>query len=196
MAPGDPSPPGEKSLKFWAPLTPQAQRLLLLNDTVGHRPGNFHFDLSDKWPQNVISEALKTCLPSNFNIVIAWRFFLFSDLAWVPVTFHKVTLPWEAAEPGCSEGGLGVRWPRCGSWPPLVFPHLLNGVKEHETAQLLEFLWEFWDMGLLPRQHIKKQRHYFVNRGLSSQGYGFSSSHVWMWELDYKESWVPKNWCF
>ena len=44
-----------------------------------------------------------------------------------------------------------------------------------------------------PRQHIKKQRHYLVNKGLSSQGYGFSSSHVWMWELDYKESWAPKN---
>ena len=47
-----------------------------------------------------------------------------------------------------------------------------------------------------PRQHIKKQRHYFVNKGPSSQGYGFSSGHVWMWELDYKESWVLKNWCF
>ena len=47
-----------------------------------------------------------------------------------------------------------------------------------------------------PRQHIKKQRHYFVNKGLSSQGYGFSCSHVWMWELDYKESWPLKNWCF
>ena len=47
-----------------------------------------------------------------------------------------------------------------------------------------------------PRQHIKKQRHYFVNKGPSSQGYGFSSGHVWMWELEYKESWVPKNWCF
>ena len=46
------------------------------------------------------------------------------------------------------------------------------------------------------RQHIKKQRHYFGNKGPSSQGYDFSSSHVWMWELDYKESWVPKNWCF
>ena len=40
------------------------------------------------------------------------------------------------------------------------------------------------------------QRHYFANKGQSSQGYGFSSSHVWMWELDYKESWVSKNWCF
>ena len=47
-----------------------------------------------------------------------------------------------------------------------------------------------------PRQHIKGQRHYFVNRGQSSQGYSFSSGHVWMWELDYKESWAPKNWCF
>ena len=46
-----------------------------------------------------------------------------------------------------------------------------------------------------PRQHIKKQRHYFANKGLSSQSYGFSSSHVWMWELDYKESWALKNWC-
>ena len=47
-----------------------------------------------------------------------------------------------------------------------------------------------------PRQHIQKQRHYFANKGPSSQGYGFSSSHVWMWELDYKESWVLKNSCF
>ena len=46
------------------------------------------------------------------------------------------------------------------------------------------------------RQHIKKHRHYFVNKGPSSQDYGFSSGHVWMWALDYKESWAPKNWCF
>ena len=46
------------------------------------------------------------------------------------------------------------------------------------------------------RQHIKKQRHYFVNKSPSSQGYGFSNGHVWMWELDYKESWVLKNWRF
>ena len=47
-----------------------------------------------------------------------------------------------------------------------------------------------------PRQHIKKQRHYFADKGPSSQGYGLSSSHVWMWELDHKESWAPKNWRF
>ena len=47
-----------------------------------------------------------------------------------------------------------------------------------------------------PRQHVKKQKYYFANKGPSSQGYGFSSSHVWMWELDHKEGWAPKNWCF
>ena len=48
-----------------------------------------------------------------------------------------------------------------------------------------------------PREHIKKQkRYYFANKGPSSQRYGFSSSHVWTWELDSKESWVAKTWCF
>ena len=47
-----------------------------------------------------------------------------------------------------------------------------------------------------PRQHIEKQRHYFANKGPSSQGYGFSSGHIWVWKLDCEESWVPKNWCF
>ena len=47
-----------------------------------------------------------------------------------------------------------------------------------------------------PRQHIKKERHYFANEGLSSKSYSFSTSHVWIWELDSKESWEPKNWCF
>ena len=46
------------------------------------------------------------------------------------------------------------------------------------------------------RQHIKKQRHYFANKGLYSQSYGFSSSHIQIWELHHKESWVVKNWCF
>ena len=61
-------------------------------------------------------------------------------------------------------------------------------MKLKDACTLEEKLW--------PRQHIKKQRHYFANKGPSSQNYGFSSSHAWMWELDYKESWAPKNWCF
>ena len=47
-----------------------------------------------------------------------------------------------------------------------------------------------------PRQHIKKQRHHLADKGLYSQSYGFSSSHVWISELDHKKGWVPKNWCF
>ena len=46
-----------------------------------------------------------------------------------------------------------------------------------------------------PRQHIKKQRYHFANKGPYSQSYGFSRSHVWMWKLDHQEGWTPKNWC-
>ena len=56
----------------------------------------------------------------------------------------------------------------------------------------LDFTWGYDQ----PIQHTKKQRHYFANKGLSSQSYGFSSSHVWIWKLDYRESWVLMNWCF
>ena len=63
----------------------------------------------------------------------------------------------------------------------LIFPHCsLGKLKSYDQ----------------PRQHIKKQRHYFANKAPSSQGYGFSSGHIWMWELDYKESWALKNWWF
>ena len=62
-------------------------------------------------------------------------------------------------------------------------------MKLKDARSLKEKKWQ-------PRQHIKKQRHYFANKGPSSQGYGFPSSHVRMWELDHKESWAPKNWCF
>ena len=63
----------------------------------------------------------------------------------------------------------------------------------HLTSKELTSWKESYDQ---PRQHIKKQRHYFANKGPSSQGYGFPRGHVWMWELDYEESWVLKNWCF
>ena len=58
-----------------------------------------------------------------------------------------------------------------------------------------EWGYSFW-IPTEPRQNIKKQRHCFADKGPSCQSYGFSSSHVWMWELDYKESWELKNWCF
>ena len=62
-------------------------------------------------------------------------------------------------------------------------------MKLTDACSLEEKLWPTW-------QHIKKQRHYFTNKCPSSQSYAFSNSHVWMWELDYKDSWTPKNWCF
>jgi len=66
-----------------------------------------------------------------------------------------------------------------GPWEPPV------GVKVSVDDNIMELGWK----------HIKKQRHYFANKGPFSQSYGFSR-HVWMWELDCKESWAPKNWCF
>ena len=68
-----------------------------------------------------------------------------------------------------------------------------DGDCSHEIKKTLAPWKESYDQ---PRQHIQKQRHYFANKGPSSQGYGFFSSHVWMWELNYKESYVQKNWCF
>ena len=56
--------------------------------------------------------------------------------------------------------------------------------------------WIFGRKAMTNLDSVLKSRHYFANKGLSSQSYDFASSHVWMWELDYKESWAPKNWCF
>ena len=67
-----------------------------------------------------------------------------------------------------------------------------DGDYSHElkdASSLEEKLWE-------TSMHIKKQKHYLADQGASSQSYGFSSSNVWMWELDHKESWALKNWCF
>ena len=60
----------------------------------------------------------------------------------------------------------------------------------------VQVLWPLCDCVAYLLLHIKKQRHYFADKGPHSQSYGFSSSHVRMWEVDHKESWVPKNWCF
>ena len=64
------------------------------------------------------------------------------------------------------------------------------------AAMYLETLAPFKKSYDQTRQHIKKQRHYFANQGSYSQSYGFSRSHAWMWELNHKEAWAPKNWCF
>ena len=91
---------------------------------------------------------------------------------------------------------MGNRWGNNGNSGRLFFlgsKITADGDCSHETKRHLLLGRISYDQR---RQHIKKQRHYFANKGQSSQGYGFSSSHVWMWELGYKESWVLNNWCF
>ena len=94
--------------------------------------------------------------------------------------------------------GSIASWQIDGETMETVTDFILGGSKitadgdcSHEIKRHL-----FLERKAMPRQHIKKQRHYFANKGPSSQSFGFSSSHVWMWEVDYKESWAPKNWCF
>ena len=91
---------------------------------------------------------------------------------------------------------MGNRWGNSGNSVRLCFFFLAPKSLQMVIAamKLKDTLWkESYDQ---PRQHIKKQRHHFVNKGPCSQGYDFSSSHVWMCELDCEESWALKNWCF
>ena len=91
---------------------------------------------------------------------------------------------------------MANRWGNSGNSGWLYF----SGLQNHCRWGLQPWNWktltpwkESYDQ---PRQHVKRQRCYFVKKGPYSQIYGFSSSHLWMWELDYKESWALKNWCF
>ena len=91
---------------------------------------------------------------------------------------------------------IANRWGNNGNGERLYFFGLQNHCRWWLQPWKLKVLAPWKKSYDQPRQHIKKQRHYFVNKGPSSQSCGFSSSHVWIWELDYKESWVPKNWSF
>ena len=83
---------------------------------------------------------------------------------------------------------MGKQWKQCQTlsfWAPKSLQMVIAAMKLKDSCPLEEKLWQ-------PRQHIKKQRHYFANKCPSSQSCCFSSIHVWMWELDYKESWAPE----
>ena len=84
---------------------------------------------------------------------------------------------------------MGKQWKQCQTWflgAPKSLQMVNATMKLKDAYSLEEKLWP-------TRWHIEKQRHYFANKGPSSQGYGFSSGHVWMWELNHKEGWRPKN---
>ena len=110
----------------------------------------------------------------SLGVGLGWAtsLLLFTSMHW-----RRKWQPTPVFLPGESQG-----------WGSLVGCHLW-GRTELDTMKRL-------NSSSISRQHIEKQRHYFVNNGPSSQVYGFSISHVWMWEVDYKESWAQKNWCF
>ena len=81
------------------------------------------------------------------------------------------------------------QWQTLFSWTPKSLWTVIADMKLKYACSLEEKQWQ-------TRQHIKKQRNYFAKKSLYSQSYGFSTSHVWMWVFDYKESWAQKNWCF
>ena len=87
---------------------------------------------------------------------------------------------------------IGKQWKQ---WEALHF-FIPKSLQMVTTAMKLKTVAPWKKSSDQPNQHIKKQRHYFADKGPSSQSYCFSSSHVWMWKLDYKESWTLKNWCF
>ena len=86
---------------------------------------------------------------------------------------------------------MGKQWKQCQT----LFLGAPKSLQMVIAAMKLKDAYSWKESYDQPRQHIKKQRHYFANKSLFSQGYGFSSSHVWMWELVYKESWALKYWC-
>ena len=119
--------------------------------------------------------------------------------------------PWAAP----CQALLSMEFSRQEYWSWLPFPSpediLDRGIKPGSPALQVDSLPSLWQKYIAvklnklapwkksydkPRQCIKKWRHYFVNKGSYSQSYGFSSNRVWIWELDHKEDWALKNWCF
>ena len=87
---------------------------------------------------------------------------------------------------------MGKQWKQCQTlffWAPKSLQMVTAAMKLKDAC----FLEKSYDKF---RQHIKKQRHYFADKGPSSQSYGFSNSHTQIWEFDHKEGWALKNWCF
>ena len=154
----------------------------------------------------LIEHFLKVCVlhdqvywdPFSFVLTVDWKLWL--------LRFRKRNQRGiqEKEEMMCLRSENGGECPRAtqGDFPQLLhigyiyisLDHASHS--NHITTWLVEILPRLTNTIFLPTQHIKKQRHYFADQVPCSQSCGFSSSHVWMWELDHKESWVLKNWCF
>ena len=106
---------------------------------------------------------------------------------------EKVGLKLNIQKTKIMASGPIISWQVDGETMETVTDFILGGYKitadgdcSHEIKTLAPWKKSYGQ----PRQHIKKQRYYFVNKGSSSQSYGFSSSHGWMWQLDYKKNWA------
>ena len=105
-------------------------------------------------------------------------------------TFNKWRL-WHTV-PSLHDKWMGKQWKQ---WQTL-FSWAPKSLQMVTAAMKLKTLAPWKKSYDKPRQHIKTHRHHFADKFANSQSYGFSSGHVWMWELDHKESWALKNWCF
>ena len=153
-----------------------------------------------------MKHKLESRLPGEISIT--------SDMQMTPPLWQKTKKPLDESERGqwkswlkaqhsenedhgiWSHHFMANRWSNSGNSDRLYFLGLQNHCRWWLQPWNKKTLTPWKKSYDQPKQHVKKQRHYFANKGPSSQGYGFSSSCVWMWELDYKESWVLKNWCF
>ena len=133
----------------------------------------------------------------NYCLRVSISFLLLNELLQpkrliLKFNFQKKLRSWH---PVPSLHGWGNRWENNGNSDRLYF----LGLQNHCRWWLQPWLKTPapWKKSYgKPRQCIKKQRHYFSDKGPSSQSCGFSSCHIWLWELDHKESWALKNWCF
>ena len=118
-----------------------------------------------------------------------------SLLVKVKEEIEKAGLKLNIQKPRSWHPSMANRWGKNGNndrlftWAPKSLQMLTAAMKLKTLAP-----WKKCYDKLI--QHIKKQRQYFANKGPYSQTYGFPRSHVWMWELDHKEGWASKNWCF
>ena len=129
-------------------------------------------------------------LPLGWCHLYIWSYWYFSQQSWFQLVIKKtkiigsgpITFANRLRKTGNSDRlhFLGLQNPGGGWLQPWNYETLAYWKKSYEKA----------------RQHIKEQRHHFADKSWYSLSYGFSSNHVWMWELDHKEGWAPKNWCF
>ena len=116
-----------------------------------------------------------------FYLLVNVALFLFTDIC-VPITLGSTS--WHI------HGKKWKQWQILFSWAPKSLQMLTAATKLKKTLAPWKTSYD------KARQCFKKQRHHFADKGPYSESYGFSSSHVQMWELGHKEGWVPKNWFF